>query len=141
MKADIYVGLEDTYRNSFKYVTKTGHINANTILKFVCEKNKVSVDALRSSSRKREIVQIRQQYVWLYRAFLVKRGVIPRMTLVNNHILSKHVTNNSEMMKLINKSHCLADHCWKQYENLFLTDKALETKSKEMLEELDNLII
>lgn len=141
MKSEIYVGLEDTYRNSFKYVTKTGHINANTILKFVCEKNKVSVDALRSSSRKREIVQIRQQYVWLYRALLVKRGITASMGFGGGYIVDKKITNNSEMMKLINKSHCLADHCWKQYENLFFTDKALETKSKEMLEELDNLII
>lgn len=141
MKAEVYAGLEDIYKQSFKYGTKTGYINANTVLKFVCEKNNVSADTLKSSSRKREIVQIRQQYVWLYRALLVKRGVIPRMTLVNNHILSKHVTNNSQMMKLINKSHCLADHCWQQYENLFLTNKALGIKSKEMLEELDKLII
>lgn len=141
MKSEIYVGLEDVYKQSFKYGTKTGYINANTVLKFVCEKNNISVDTLKSSSRKREIVQVRQQYVWLYRALLVKRGVIPRMTLVNNHILSKHVTNNSQMMKLINKSHCLADHCWRQYENLFLTNKALGTKSIELLDELDKLIL
>lgn len=141
MKADIYVGLEDTYRNSFKYGTKTGHINANTILKFVSEKNKVSIDALRSSSRKREIVQIRQQYVWLYRALLMKRGVIATMQIPSGYTLGKNISNNNQTMQLINKSHCLAEHSWQQYENLFLTDKALETKSKEMLEELDNLII
>jgi hypothetical protein len=141
MKYELYAGLEDVYQKGFRYGTKTGLISASTVLKFVSEKNNISIGALRNSSRKREIVQIRQPYVWLFRALLVKRGVTPTMTLVNNHILSKHVTNNSQLMKLINKSHCLADHCWQQYENLFLTNKALEIKSKEMLEELDKLIV
>lgn len=142
MKADTYVGLEDIYKKAFFYKEKTGYINAATILKFVSEKNSVSIDTLKSSTRKREVVQVRQQYVWLYRALLVKRGIVNSMGLKTEFIKIDHkVSNNVQLMKLINKSHCLADHCWKQYETLFFSDKELEKQSKELLDELDKLII
>jgi hypothetical protein len=141
MKYELYAGLEDVYQKGFRYGTKTGFISASTILKFVSEKNNISIAALRNPSRKREIVQIRQQYVWLFRALLVKRGVMDSMCFKRSAKVPKNVSNNNEVMSLIGKSHCLAEHCWESYENLFLTNKPLEKKSKEMLEELDKLIV
>ena len=141
MKADTYVGLEDIYKKAFFYGAKTGHINASTVLKFVCAKNNVSIDTLKSSTRKREVVQVRQQYVWLFRALLVKRSVMDSMCFKKGTKVHKNVSNNNEVMSLIGKSHCLAEHCWESYENLFLTNKPLEKKSKELLDELDKLII
>lgn len=141
MKYEIFVGMDDVYRDSFNYGTKTGYISASTVLKFVCAKNNVSVDTLKSSTRKRDIVQVRQQYVWLYRALLVKKGISVKMKLPAGNAFGSKVSNNNEVMRLIGKSHCLADHSWEAYENLFITNKALETKSIEYLEELDKLIV
>jgi len=141
MKYEIFVGLNDVYRSSFTYGAKTGHINASTVLRFVCAKNNVSIDTLKSSTRKRGVVQIRQQYVWLFRALLVKKGISAKMQLPAGNAFGSKVSSNNEVMRLIGKSHCLADHSWEAYENLFITNKALETKSIELLDELDKLIV
>jgi hypothetical protein len=141
MKYEIFVGLNDVYRSSFTCGAKTGHINASTVLRFVCAKNNVSIDTLKSSTRKREVVQIRQQYVWLFRALLVKKGISVKMQLPAGNAFGGKVSSNNEVMRLIGKSHCLADHSWEAYENLFITNKALETKSIELLDELDKLIV
>jgi site-specific recombinase XerD len=141
MKYEIFAGIDDVYRDSFKYGAKTGYISASTVLKFVCERNNVSIDTLKSSTRKREVVQVRQQYIWLYRALLVKKGISVKMKLPAGNAFGSKVSNNNEVMRLIGKSHCLADHSWEAYENLFITNKALETKSIEYLEELDKLIV
>ena len=141
MKYEIFVGLNDVYRSSFNYGAKTGYINASTVLRFVCAKNNVSIDTLKSSTRKREVVQMRQQYVWLFRALLVKKGISVKMKLPAGNAFGNKVSSNNEVMRLIGKSHCLADHSWEAYENLFITNKALETKSIELLDELDKLIV
>jgi hypothetical protein len=141
MKYEIFVGLNDVYRSSFNYGAKTGYINASTVLRFVCAKNNVSIDTLKSSTRKREVVHIRQQYVWLFRALLVKKGISVKMKLPAGNAFGSKVSSNNEVMRLIGKSHCLADHSWEAYENLFITNKALETKSIELLDELDKLIV
>lgn len=138
MKAEIYAGLDKIGKRSFLYKSKEKFLDSIVVLRYVSEKLNIPIGELQSKSRVAKLAKARNLYVWLYRCLLMRNNLVNYD--VNFFVDSDLASSTTQMMALINRSHCLAIHCFTSHDNLVCTDKIVKQESYKMLDELEVLV-
>lgn len=142
MKYEIFVGLDSENKEKPIIAKQNEFIDARVVLKYICKEFNVTIDEIKAKNRKGNLVIAREAYVWLYRQLLIKKGYATGMHHLVNVTCknSKHYHNTKQVMEFIGRPHCLATYYHKAFSNLFFTNKELEKKAYEWLNELDKLM-
>ena len=142
MKAEIFIGLPEERKKDCIFKNSSCFIDARKVLEFISTKTKVSVNQIKSKSRKRNIVLARHAYVWCYRQILVKKGVTDSLKMkFSGKSIRNPYHSSTEVMSFINRDHSTGSNSVKAFENDLFTNKKLKKEAYEWLDELDKMFI